>query len=661
MKKTIWALLALVIIPIGVYADNFEINCPSSVEANKEFSCTIKATSSDFIFSYYASLALNNVSYVSDTNKIYSSGSISADGLTLTSPAELTKMTFKATHSGSIILQNASINGNSINNAKATIKVKSSVSNIKVNGGDIGFSSDKYEYNITKDSSSGEFKVSATGDGITYKNSSGGSSNVIKIDYGKTGTITITGSDGIIYKVNITREDTRKSDTTLKSLKVGDENIELTTKKEYKVEVPNKIKEIELKAEATDKNAKVEGNGKYDLAIGDNKLEIVVKSESGEEETYKITVTRKEAVDLKGKDNLKSLEINGVKIKKITNTIYAGVSNDEEKLKLDYTLIDDSGEVEYDEDYTLKTGINKVTIKVTDGSGKEKKYTLIIIKEKDKTIVNNKKDKIITALQNGDVTVRLTNKDDKIVSKEILSKLNGNKLTYEILGDNDVIMYSVTFSGKELENYGKDINFDIEFNTKKQMLINDKYYNIRFLNDTVLPSKVKVKIFIKDKFQNNDGLYLYNYNGSKKLGLINDNVKYKDYYVNFDIDHLSEYVLTKDEIIYKMGLLPILLIILAVLLVGGLITFLIIRKKKNPKPKTKKKKTKKVKEKVIKPVQREIEEEIYEGETPNEEPNISEELEEETKEEHNNSTTEEELELDDDFASLLNDNYKKEE
>ena len=58
---------------------------------------------------------------------------------------------------------------------------------------------------------------------------------------------------------------------------------------------------------------------------------------------------------------------------------------------------------------------------------------------------------------------------------------------------------------------------------------------------------------------------------------------------------------------------------------------------------------------------REIEEEIYEGETPNEEPNISEELEEETKEEHNNSTTEEELELDDDFASLLNDNYKIEE
>ena len=222
-------------------------------------------------------------------------------------------------------------------------------------------------------------------------------------------------------------------------------------------------------------------------------------------------------------------------------------------------------------------------------------------------------------------------------------------------------MYSVTFSGKELENYGKDINFDIEFNTKKQMLINDKYYNIRFLNDTVLPSKVKVKIFIKDKFQNNDGLYLYNYNGSKKLGLINDNVKYKDYYVNFDINHLSEYVLTKDEIIYKMGLLPILLIILAVLLVGGLITFLIIRNKKNLKPKTKKKRTKKVKEKVIKPVQREIEEEIYEGETPNEEPNISEELEEETKEEHNNSTSEEELELDDDFASLLNDNYKKEE
>lgn len=657
MKKIMWVIITLIIIPVGVFADNFEINCPSSVDVGKEFTCTINAISTTTINSYYANVALNNVSYISDTNKIYSNYTISGDGFSLSSPAELTKITLKATHSGSITLKNGDINGKYVDSATANIKVKSSITNIKVNGGDIGFSSDKYEYNITKDSSSGEFKVSATGDGVTYKNSSGGSSNVIKIDYGKTGTITINGSDGIIYKVNITREDTRKSDTTLKSLKVGDEEIEITNKKEYKVEVPNKIKEIQLKAEANDKNAKVEGNGKYDLAVGDNKLEIVVRSESGDEETYKITVTRKEAVDLKGKDNLKSLEVNGVTIKKISSTIYVGVLNDEEKLKLDYTLIDDSGDVEYDEDYTLKTGINKVTIKVTDGTGKEKKYTLIIIKEADKTIVSNKKDKIIEALKNGDVTVRLTSKDDKIVSKEVLSKLNGNKLTYEVLGDNDVILYSVTFSGKEIENYGKDINFDIEFNTKKQMLIDDKYYNIRFVNDMVLSGKVKVKIFIKDKFQNNDGLYLYNYNGSKKLNLINDNIKYKDYYVNFDIDHLSEYVLTKDEIVYKIGLLPIILIILAILLLGGLITFLIIKKKKNPKSKTHKKKTKKVKETTIKPVQREIKEETVEE-------NIDEEIpynDEENIQTKSNEEGQENEELDDDFASLLNDNYKNKE
>lgn len=657
MKKIMWVIITLIIIPVGVFADNFEINCPSSVDAGKEFTCTINAISTTTINSYYANVALNNVSYISDTNKIYSNYTISGDGFSLSSPAELTKITLKATHSGSITLKNGKINGEYVDNTTANIKVKSSITNIKVNGGDIGFSSDKYEYNITKDSSSGEFKVSATGDGVTYKNSSGGSSNVIKIDYGKTGTITINGSDGIIYKVNITREDTRKSDTTLKSLKVGDEEIEITNKKEYKVEVPNKIKEIQLKAEANDKNAKVEGNGKYDLAVGDNKLEIVVRAESGDEETYKITVTRKEAVDLKGKDNLKSLEVNGVTIKKISSTIYVGVLNDEEKLKLDYTLIDDSGDVEYDEDYTLKTGINKVTIKVTDGTGKEKKYTLIIIKEADKTIVSNKKDKIIEALKNGDVTVRLTSKDDKIVSKEVLSKLNGNKLTYEVLGDNDIILYSVTFSGKELENYGKDINFDIEFNTKKQMLIDDKYYNIRFVNDMVLSGKVKVKIFIKDKFQNNDGLYLYNYNGSKKLNLINDNIKYKDYYVNFDIDHLSEYVLTKDEIVYKIGLLPIILIILAILLLGGLITFLIIKKKKNPKSKTHKKKTKKVKETIIKPVQREIKEETVEE-------NIDEEIpynDEENIQTKSNEEEQENVELDDDFASLLNDKYKNKE
>lgn len=592
MKRKFKVFLLFILLILPIYAEgtgsSFNLSCPTSVNSNEEFTCSISVNSSNDITSYSADINLEGITLVSGNNSI--SGSSAKSG------EEVAKIVLKANTIGKVSLNNSKINGEKVNDTSVSVSIseskKEEITNIFVNGSSINFSPSKKEYNLTLTSTTGEFKVTAESSGAVNYKSSNGNNNVLNLNPGEKGTITVF-TDNVSYKVTIIRKDERSSDNTLKSLKIGDEEIKLEEDtKEYKVSFPNKTKKVKVTAQANNSKAKIEGAKEYDLVVGENKITIVVTAENNEERTYTIIVTRKEIVDTKGEDNLKSLTVNDVKIKKITSNIFVSISNDNDKLKLEYDLLDEDSDVKYDEDLQLKTGINKVKVRINDSNDKETEYNLIIFKEESKNIVDNDEDEIIEALLDGDVTVKLDAKDDKIVSKEILKNLNGNKITYEVLTDNDMILYAITFGGKKFESYNRDINFELAFDTKKNILKNDNYFNIRFINDIVLPTKVNIKIFLKNKFSESDGLYLYNYDGSKELKLIDDSLRKKDYYVSFDINHLGEYVLNNDEILVKKGISIIITIIglIALLVVGGVIIFFVKKKKKHSK-KEKNKKT----------------------------------------------------------------------
>lgn len=69
----------------------------------------------------------------------------------------------------------------------------------------------------------------------------------------------------------------------------------------YDLKIEDDISEINVKAKAEDENAIITGDGKQTIKDGQNKIEIVVISENGEEKTYNISVnlTKTETVQVK--------------------------------------------------------------------------------------------------------------------------------------------------------------------------------------------------------------------------------------------------------------------------------------------------------------------------------------------------------------------------
>ena len=107
------------------------------------------------------------------------------------------------------------------------------------------FSNDKLEYNISVPSDKESIMIG-------YKEESGytveqGPNGETSLNYG-TNKFEIRVKDGDIYKINITREDNRSNDNSLKSLTVGSNQVVLGSENEYNVSLDSTLKSVEVKA-----------------------------------------------------------------------------------------------------------------------------------------------------------------------------------------------------------------------------------------------------------------------------------------------------------------------------------------------------------------------------------------------------------------------------
>ena len=109
-----------------------------------------------------------------------------------------------------------------------------------------------------------------------------------------------------------------------------------------------------------------------------------------------------------------------------------------------------------------------------------------------------------------------------------------------------------------------------------------------------LPLGIKLKIFVGDKYKNNDLVNVYGYvKNNDKLKLVSNKVKVEKGYIEFDVIDATDYFVTmstipsSDKVVTstKNSSSPILLIIIGILslLVIGLIIAFIIKNKKNKK------------------------------------------------------------------------------
>lgn len=95
------------------------------------------------------------------------------------------------------------------------------------------------------------------------------------------------------------------------------------------------------------------------------------------------------------------------------------------------------------------------------------------------------------------------------------------------------------------------LNFELDFDSPLEQEIDeksventDKMY-LSFHHHGELPSEATIRVDVSQKYENGTKLYLYYYNEEKKqIEYIDHNLEVKDGYVEFQIDHCSEYFLT---------------------------------------------------------------------------------------------------------------------
>lgn len=113
-----------------------------------------------------------------------------------------------------------------------------------------------------------------------------------------------------------TKQEEKSTNNKLKELTIDGQKVEKTDDNNYSSVVLNNVTSINIKAVSEDSKAKVTGDGKKDLKVGENTFEIVVTSESGATNKIVIKVTRKDGFYLEDledalKDNsIKAVDIN---------------------------------------------------------------------------------------------------------------------------------------------------------------------------------------------------------------------------------------------------------------------------------------------------------------------------------------------------------------
>lgn len=177
----------------------------------------------------------------------------------------------------------------------------------------------------------------------------------------------------------------KSTEARLKNMGIKEKTYDFTgfkrDRKEYSIEVPNKITSLTVYATPVDSKAKVVGTGKVTLKEGDNTVTVTVTAEAGNTETYTLKIKRNttaedEAGDsdetqtdnVSGAFGLSSLDIDDVKLNPEFDTeIYQytiDLTEDLSQLEIETIPTADDTTVEIVGNENLHEGENLITILV---------------------------------------------------------------------------------------------------------------------------------------------------------------------------------------------------------------------------------------------------------------------------------------------------------
>lgn len=494
------------------------------------------------------------------------------------------------------------------NNTSKTIKVnipKSSnnnLSSIKVDGNNItNFASSKTTYDLGE-TEKNEIEISAITEDSKATITTGTGKKTINYGQNKF-SITVKAENGNTktYTIIITKPDKRNTNNYLKSLSITNAKINFNKGTlNYNVIVENKIDKIDIKATAEDTKATITGTGTKTLKEYLNTFNIVVTAENGTTRTYKINISRKDKDGnvgaLSTNNKLKTLEVKGYQIdfKEDILKYSLTVENTINKIDINATPSDSNSTIKIDNPEELSVGENIIKIEVTSQSGDIKTYEIIVTRKSDAPIIEIKELlETINKTTAKEIEVEIKN-EENIISSKIINNLKDKDLKLKINKyENNNIIYTWTISGKDIN---KEFDFDtlVKFESNKETKIKEltnyaESINLNYSHSGELPKGTKFKVYVGNKYEEYDLINLYYYDETNnKLILEEKELLVKNGYVEFDIEHCSEYILTQanfiKEVENKNFDYKIIIIIIETLIILGLTTFILlkfIKKRKN--------------------------------------------------------------------------------
>jgi len=278
------------------------------------------------------------------------------------------------------------------------LKVKSSdntLTGIKVNDKNIEeFSSDVLEYNVNVEGDVETVKLQATTRSSKATLKTGFGNREVPINYGgNVVTIVVISESGAekTYTLNITREDTRSTDTTLSSITVDGVVVPNFKSSTYKYTIKKyKAESVNVVGITNDVNATVVVTPPQQIVVGDNTYILTVTSENGDKSTYTVVINNiVTAINKK----LKTLSIQGYEIEFDKNNYRYEINYNKEKfadLRIYFAPAGNSDEVKA----TLTPDINndkealkklkagdELTITIEGIDGETAEYTIVILKD----------------------------------------------------------------------------------------------------------------------------------------------------------------------------------------------------------------------------------------------------------------------------------------
>ena len=166
-------------------------------------------------------------------------------------------------------------------------------------------------------------------------------------------------------------------DTSLKSLKVNDDFIEVSENMTYET-IEDKVNIIVI---PNDNRATINCEETINLVVGDNIVNIVVIAENGDELEYKLNIIRNEVVDELSDNTNIVIKVDDEEINfdsYISDVI--NITNGVDSLNITYELEDENSNVEIIGNKDLKVGENEITVKVTAENGDVQEYKIIVDK-----------------------------------------------------------------------------------------------------------------------------------------------------------------------------------------------------------------------------------------------------------------------------------------